>query len=163
MTNILTLQLDPHSQTHFESMRQQYFPPERNQIPAHLTLFHTLPDTPAASATLQQVAAKHKPFPMQVTGLRSLGKGVAYKLASPQALALHAELSAAFADDLSPQDKQRFMPHVVIQNKATPEQARLLLATLTAGFQSFQVQAIGLELWHYLGGPWQLAETIPFV
>ena len=163
MTNILTLQLDPASHTHFESLRQKHFPPERNQIPAHLTLFHTLPDTPQASATLHQIAAQHKQFAMQVTGLRSLGKGVAYKLAAPQALALHAQLSTAFADDLSPQDKQRFMPHVVIQNKATPEQARQLLAQLTASFKSFQTQAIGLELWHYLGGPWQLAETIPFV
>lgn len=45
MTAILTLHLDPTAQSRFEALRQRHYPPERNQIPAHLTLFHTLPDT----------------------------------------------------------------------------------------------------------------------
>ena len=162
MTNILTLHLDPDSQAFFESMRQKHFPPERNQIPAHLTLFHSLPDTDAIAQTLGEAAERQPPFRIAITGLRSLGKGVAYKVASPPLLHLHAELASAFADHLTPQDTQRFIPHIVIQNKATPEQARKLLSELERTFHALEADAIGLDLWHYLGGPWELAHTFPF-
>jgi 2'-5' RNA ligase len=161
MTNILTLHLDPTSQTHFEALRQQHFPRERNQIPAHLSLFHSLPDTPEITHTLATVSAR-EPFPLQVTGLRSLGRGVAFTIASGDLQTLHAHLSTAFAAHLIPQDRQRFNPHIVIQNKSTPERARDLLAHLQASFTPMSVQAIGLDLWHYLGGPWKLAASFAF-
>ena len=40
---ILTLQLDAESFARFNALRQQYFPPSRNYLEAHLTLFHALP------------------------------------------------------------------------------------------------------------------------
>ena len=162
MTNVLTLRLDEGSQMFFESQRQKYFPAARNQVPAHLSLFHTLPDEASISDTLAAVAGRQTSFPLAVTGLRSLGRGVAYKVASAELLSLAGELAASFADHLSAQDKQRFSPHIVIQNKATPEAARALLAELERSFHALEAQAIGLDLWHYLGGPWQLAETFSF-
>ena len=160
-TDVLTLRLDPASQAHFEAMRQRHFPPERNQIPAHLTLFHTLPQTPEITACLA-AAAQIPPFELQVTGLRSLGRGVAYTLASPALEALHRKLSDAFAVHLTAQDRQKFQPHIVIQNKATAERARALLAELKASFRPFTVHAEALDLWHYLNGPWQHERTFPF-
>ena len=157
----MTLQMEEKAQAFFEEMRRRYFPAERNQIGAHLTLFHTLPEAHELAETLRRVAGRSR-FSMRVTGLRSLGRGVAYKLASGELLGLHAELSGAFVDHLTAQDRQRFMPHVVVQNKATPEAARALLAELERGFVPFEVEATGLELWNYLGGPWRLAEAFPF-
>lgn len=162
MTDVLTLRLDPESQAHFEQLRQTHFPPERNHIPAHLTLFHTLPDEPALLQVLELEAGKQEPFSLPVTGLRSLGKGVAYTLASSSLLSLHARLAAAFAPHLTAQDRQKLQPHIVVQNKVTPAAARSLLADLQASFLPMYVQAVGLDLWHYLGGPWQLARTLPF-
>ena len=162
MTNLLTLRLDGDSQQFFEAMRQQHFPPERNQIPAHLTLFHSLPDTDEIDQVLSTLAAQQPPFVLTINGLRSLGKGVAYKVSSPPLLALHHQLAEAFAEHLTPQDRQRFQPHIVIQNKATPEAARALLAELERSFHALLADATGLDLWHYLGGPWQLAHTFPF-
>jgi hypothetical protein len=52
MITILTLQLDPTAQAHFEALRQQHFPPALNHIPAHLTLFHQLPDSDETLALL---------------------------------------------------------------------------------------------------------------
>ena len=138
MTDILTLRLDEVSQAHFEQMRQLYFPPERNVIPAHLTLFHTLPRTPEIAAALEQIAGQTTSFMMNVNGLRSLGRGVAYTLTSPEATALQKRLSAAFDQHLTPQDRQKFQPHVVIQNKAASDAARTLLALLQPGFQPFR-------------------------
>ena len=160
-TDILTLALDSASQEHFEQMRQQHYPAELNRIGPHLTLFHTLPESERIRTELQAAVAR-QPFTMRVTGLRSLGKGVAYTLESPELLALHRRLSTAFAEHLSPQDQQKFQPHVVIQNKATGDEARALKALLTAGFRTFDVEAVGLDLWRYLRGPWQLRERFPF-
>ncbi len=162
MTDILTLQMDQASQAHFEEMRQRYFPPELNLIPAHLTLFHTLPSTPEVIEVLRAAAAGADCFNLNVTGLRSLGRGVAYTLASPELLALHRSLAALFAASLSRQDQQKFQPHVVIQNKSTPAAAKELLAGLQAGFRSFAVRAEGLDLWHYRNGPWEHAKSFAF-
>lgn len=162
VTGIVTLRMDAASQAFFERMRRQHFPPERNQIAAHLTLFHTLPDTAEIREVLHWFATQQPAFYMSVTGLRSLGRGVAYVLKSPELEALHVELAQAFHDHLSPQDRQKFMPHVVIQNKAQPEQARSLLTQLQSTFKPFKVQAEALDLWHYLNGPWQAAKSFPF-
>lgn len=162
MVDILTLRLDEPSQQHFDSLRQQYFPPERNQIPAHLTLFHALPAEPEIAAHLAEAAGTCAGFTLRVTGVRSLGKGVAYKLAAPELQLLHADLATHFADVLISQDKARLQPHVVVQNKTTAAAARQLLEQLTQQFEPWVVTAEGLDLWHYLGGPWQHVHTFPF-
>lgn len=162
ITNVLTLRLDGESQAHFEGLRQQYFPPERNQIPAHLTLFHTLPDEAELMEILEREAEAQPPFSLAVTGLQSLGKGVAYRLASVNLMAFHGRLAREFAERLTAQDRQPLQPHIVVQNKVTAAVARELLAGLQQTFVPMEVQAVGLDLWHYLGGPWKLAQTFPF-
>lgn len=162
MSNILTLQIDAAGQCFFEALRQEHFPPERNHIAAHITLFHTLPAFPQVSETLAAAAACRSPFPVAVTGLRSLGKGVAYTLVSPLLQVLHRELSDTFKEHLTPQDAQRFQPHIVVQNKVTPGAARALLADLERSFHAVEITAVGLDLWHYLGGPWEHLKTFPF-
>ena len=163
MTYIVTLQMDDASQAFFEGMRRKHFPPERNQIGAHLTLFHTLPETGEVAEALRWIGDHHSVFAMEVTGLRSLGRGVAYTLRSVELAARHAELAEVFRDHLTPQDKQKFSPHVVVQNKVTGEAARKLLEELQGDFKPFTVWGIGFELWKYLGGPWELVERFGFV
>ena len=162
MTNVLTLRLDPESQTLFDRLRQRHFPPDRNVISAHVTLFHALPNESWVAQQLAGSAEKQCSFSLAVTGLRSLGKGVAYRLASTTLLHLHSELTRAFQAELIPQDMQRFQPHVVVQNKVTPAAARELLSVLEAQFVPWTVQARGLDLWHYRGGPWEHARTFLF-
>ncbi len=161
MSTILTLRLDPASQAHFNAMRRAHYPPSLNVIEAHLTLFHTLPEPHTLAPDLEP-CAERSPFSLRATGLRPLGRGVAYTLASRDLLTLHAGLATAFADHLTPQDRQRFQPHIVVQNKVTPEVARALLARLQHDFQPLDVEAIGLDLWHYRNGPWEPAGFWPF-
>ena len=163
MTCIVTLRLDEASQEHFERLRQLHFPAARNLIPAHLTLFHRLPDVLEVRTALAEVAGWEPAFPVDVTGVRSLGYGVAYTLTSPVLQRVHGELAAVFESWLSAQDRQRFAPHIVVQNKATAEAARVLLGELRQGFQPMRVKACGLDLWEYLGGPWRWLETFQFV
>lgn len=154
MSCVLTLALDDASQQRFEELRQRHFPPELNRIPAHLTLFHTLPEDDAVTRVLEEIASRQHAFLLQVAEVRSIGRGVAFFLESPQAKALHRQLSAAWTEHVSAQDRQGFRPHVVAQNKVAPQLARETLTLLQAGFQPWTCRAVGLDLWRYLGGPW---------
>lgn len=67
-----------------------------------------------------------------------------------------------FAAWLTPQDRQKFQPHVTIQNKVTPEAARELLERLSDTWEPVTAQGRGLQLWRYRGGPWEGAGTFLF-
>lgn len=162
MSCVLTLTLDDAAQEHFEALRQQWFPPERNQIPAHLTLFHMLPDAEETAAALDKIARETRPFSMVVNELRSLGRGVAYFLDSHEAKSLHRNLSGVFAEHLSTQDRHGFRPHVVVQNKVDSRQARETLAILSADFAPWRCEAVGMDLWFYQGGPWLHLQRFAF-
>ena len=160
---IVTLALDPENQARFEAERRRHFPARLNRIPAHVSLFHALPgeELPAIEAALRRLAERTAVFPVQVYDLMRLGRGVAYALRSPELEALHAELRAAWLPSLSRQDLQPFRPHVVIQNKVDPGEARALHDRLAAGFRPWTAEAASLLLWRYEGGPWTAAGEFP--
>jgi 2'-5' RNA ligase len=161
---ILTLRLDPASFTRLDTLRQAHFPAERNHLSAHLTLFHALPGDMLAevSANLAVLAAGMAPLPLAFTGLRSLGRGVAVVVESDGLVALRGLLARSWHGVLGAQDRQGFRPHVTVQNKVAPEQARALMQQLEAGFTPWQGQGEGLDLWHYRGGPWEPAAGFAF-
>lgn len=144
-------------QAAFDRLRTAYFPPERNQLAAHLTLFHHLP--PAVLPELKQrlsAATRGVRAPQaEVVGLMNLGRGVAIGIVSPELEHIRAELAAAFAPLLTPQDRAGWRPHVTVQNKVAPAEARATLAELEAGFRRHPVQVAGLAAWYYRGGPWE--------
>jgi 2'-5' RNA ligase len=160
---VVTLLLDDEAQQRFDRLRAEHFPPERNHLAAHVTLFHALPgeQLDAVIAGLA-AAAEREPFGVDVTGVRFLGRGVAYSLASPQLAELRDGLAAAWAPWLTRQDRQRHAPHVTVQNKVDPAVARALHERLFAGFAPYRVRARGLGLWRYLGGPWEPVAELPF-
>ena len=161
---ILTLQMDEHSSSVFEHLRQEHFPPDRNLIPAHLTLFHKLPAQAEDSIrkVLEDLVQTQLPLRMEATSLRFLGRGVAYVITSPTLLALRATLAERWSEWLTAQDRQPFKPHVTIQNKAPAIEARALYNRLSLEFQQFAVDGTGLLLWKYIGGPWEPIRRYPF-
>jgi len=158
---ILTLRLDDSSQAYFDELRERYFPPDRNFLKAHLTLFHKLPDQPDTLEYFNNL--QYGTFEMKVIGLRHLGAGVAYQIESPELQQLRKEVGVYFWPVLSPQDRQAFKPHITIQNKVTPEASKALLRQLSAPFKPFTVNGIGLDLWEYLGGPWRHNFSYDFI
>ncbi|WP_375417614.1 2'-5' RNA ligase family protein [uncultured Hymenobacter sp.] len=165
---ILTLALDPESQAFFDELRQRHFPPQRNFLSAHLTLFHALPGAAEAtiSAYLQATAAAHGPLALAVAGVQFMGQGVMYKLESPDLRRLHKTLQTAWQTEfgfaLSGQDRQPLHPHITVQNKVTPAVARALHEELSAGFQPFTAGGVALRLWAYKGGPWEEKGSFAF-
>jgi len=161
---ILTLALDAVTQSHFDRLRAVYFPAARNYLSAHLTLFHhLLPEYEAAiMAAIAAACATHAPLTLTVTRPMSLGRGVAYALDAPALVAIHRALAAQWWSWLTPQDRQTLTPHITIQNKVPPAEARALYERLRGEFTSFTAMGEGLSLWRYRGGPWEFVRTDAF-
>ena len=140
----------------FDGLRRTHFPPERNQLAAHLTMFHHL--APSLEGELKRRLsdeARGQAAPAAwIGGLMSLGGGVAYRIESPDLEQIRTRLAQAFAPMLTPQDAAGWRPHVTIQNKAEPAVARALLAQLEASFRPRPIVVAGLASWWYRGGPW---------
>ncbi|WP_296164696.1 2'-5' RNA ligase family protein [uncultured Brevundimonas sp.] len=152
---IVTAALDEGSFAWFDDLRQAHFPRHRNQVPAHVTLFHALPGQNEREIVgiLRAACQQRRPFPIDVRGPWSLGRGVAYRLASPDLEALRSELADVFGPWLTRQDQAPYRPHITVQNKVEPDDARTLLEHLQQTFEPFDILAEGLLLWRYLGGP----------
>ncbi len=153
---IVTLEIDAKSFHRFDTLRRQHFPTERNFLPAHLTLFHHLPrvDRVAIVGVLEEEADRQPKMELTVQSVRSLGRGVAFEIASDALQLLHRKLAARWDAWLTPQDRQQFRPHITVQNKVPPEKARALLDEIRAKFVPCSALGEGLLLWEYLGGPW---------
>ncbi len=153
---ILTLKMDDPSQERFDRLREEHFPRERNFIPAHLTLFHKLPGDREGEIVeaLQDFCRGQEPFSLIATGLVFMGRGVGYRLESPALPTVRKKLADGWWAWLGAQDRKGFRPHVTVQNKVPPEEARALHRRLEGSFSPFEVGAEGLLLWRYFGGPW---------
>ena len=141
----------------FDALRRQHFPPERNQLDAHLTMFHHL--APSLESELKRRLAGEsrgvKAPAARLAGLITLGAGVAFRIESPDLADIRDRLADAFAPMLTPQDRAGWRPHVTVQNKVQPAEAKALLRTLELDFSPRPVVIAGLASWRYRGGPWE--------
>lgn len=153
---IVTAALGPEDFAWLDGQRRAYFPPERNQLAAHLTMFHALP--PSAEAEAARVLAREaaaSPPVAKVAGLMNLGRGVAYRIVSDDLEAIRRAVAEHFHGFLTAQDSQGWRPHVTVMNKAEPAAAKAVLRELEARFTPRPLRIAGLELHRYLGGPWE--------
>ena len=164
MALILTLGFDPDSFARLEPLRQRYFPPARNFIPVHVTLFQQLPesDLNRVIGTLAHTAMGEAPLPFRTTGILDFGGGAAVDLECAPACALQTRLRNAWSDILTDSDDRARKLHVTIQNKADRDTAKVTQEALRTDFQPWDGVFDNLLLWHYRGGPWERAGTFPF-
>jgi hypothetical protein len=125
-------------------------------VPAHLTLFRTLPPSAEEEVrrSLSRAACAAAPA-AEVSGVMDLDRGVALRISSPELDAMRDELAADFRGLLGAQDQGGWAPHVTIQNKANPRQARALLRDMRASFEPRPIEITGLQLIRYLEGEWE--------
>ena len=141
--------------TWLDRLRRAHYPPARNRLSAHLTLFQHLPPSLAPELKQRLTEAAKSPRPRtEAAGLLDLGQGVAVRIVSPDLEAIRAELADAFASLLMPQDKAGWRPHVTIQNKVPVAEARTLRGALAADFTPREVTIEGLAAWSYRDGLW---------
>jgi len=154
---IVTAMLPDDLHSWATGLRRDYFPPERNYLEAHVTLFHALP--PSSESELRDCLATlvrdHPPVPARLCGIMKLGKGTALKLESEGMVSLWEDLADRFHGLLTPQDEHRPRLHVTIQNKVSLEEAKALQAELGPLVTPRDFTFAGFALHAYRGGPWE--------
>lgn len=156
---IVTATMGAADQRFFDMLRAAHFPPERNYLTAHITLFHQLPPSALGEldGLIRRIAADTPPPAARLRELYSLGKGVAYRIDSPDLLAIRDRIAEHFTGMLTAQDQGTPRLHITVQNKVAPSEARTLLAELAADFVPRPLTITGLAAQHYRGGPWEAA------
>jgi hypothetical protein len=160
---VVTAELDEQSFAWLDGLRRAHFPPERNHLAAHLTLFHALPGALHDQVGAELLAVSTTAVTIDGVAARwmLLGRGVAMALEAPALVALRAQLAHRLAGVLTRQDAGGFRPHVTVQNKVTPEEVRALKARLDASHTPRAVRIPALRLWRYDGGPWEFVQRFP--
>ena len=92
---LLTLSIDGAAHEYFNTLRQKYFPADRNFLDAHAMLFHQLPaDEESIIIDIETIASQYQPMMLKIPALSSIGNGVAFKIASAELQQLHRQLQA---------------------------------------------------------------------
>jgi hypothetical protein len=139
-----------------DALRRKHYPPERNRVPAHLTLFRTLPPSAEAEVMRRLARAVSGPRPRaELAAPMDFDGGVALRVRSPELEAVRAELADEFHGLLTAQDLGLWTPHVTIQNKVEPREARKLLRQLKATFEPRPIAIGGIQLVRYSPGEWE--------
>lgn len=156
---ILTALLPKDMAAWATALRTEHFPPERNYLNAHVTLFHAIPAQCEGelSDLLKRIVADNPPPHARLEGIMSLGGGTALKLASEAMLHHREDIADHFTGMLTGQDQHKPRLHVTIQNKVTSTKSKELQAEMTmdqtAEPRDFAFR--GFALFHYRGGPWE--------
>jgi len=146
-----------------DGLRRAHYPPEKNRLRAHVTLFHALP--PSAEGEVRRLLgelAKGAPPRARITGVWDMGTGTAFDIASEGMAALHAQMAERLHGLLGWQDDRQLRLHVTIQNKVTREAAKALQAELKVTFEprTFRFHGFGLYAWDE--GLWRPIADYPF-
>ncbi|MBE1529444.1 hypothetical protein GGC65_003900 [Sphingopyxis sp. OAS728] len=155
----MTATMGAADQLHFNNLRAAHFPPDRNHLPAHITLFHQLPPSCLGEldGLLRRISADTPPPAASLREIYSLGGGVAFRIESPDLLAIREQIADHFTGMLTAQDQGTPRLHITVQNKVAPAEARALIAELAENFHPRPLSIVGLAAHHYRGGPWEPA------
>ena len=100
---ILTAALPPDLAGFAEGLRRAHYPPEKNHLHAHVTLFHAF--APSLREELRdfipRIAAEFAVPRGAVKGVMGLGKGTAIALDAPQLLTLRKGIAEHFHGSLT--------------------------------------------------------------
>lgn len=160
---IVTAELGRADFAWLDGQRRRHFPPERNMIDAHLTMFHALPPSLEEEVRGQlRAATLTSPPAATIASLMNLGGGVAYRIISPALDSIRDDIASHFHGALTAQDAGGWRAHVTIQNKVTSSAAKTLYDQLHRDFRPRPLAIAGLALHRYLGGPWETLALYAF-
>jgi len=152
---LITAELPPDLFAWADQLRRAHYPPERNRLGAHVTLFHGLPPSVESEVRrlLGEMAAREPPE-ASISGLMDLGQGTAFTVESPEMEALHGELAERLHGLIQQKDTRPLRLHITVQNKVSRSEARALQADLAASFQAQRFRFRGLVLSHWREELW---------
>ncbi len=146
-----------------DGLRRIHYPPERNRLRAHVTLFHALP--PSAEAEIRRLLgdlARGKAPDARISGIMNLGTGTAFDVDSTGMVDLHAIMADRLHGLLTMQDDRKLRLHITVQNKVEPAVAKALQAELGQSLErrAFRFRGFGLYAWE--DGLWREIAQYPF-
>lgn len=146
------------------ALRRAHFPPGRNYLDAHVTLFHALPPQceSEVQGLLSTVAGELAPVDATLDRVMPLGRGTAFAIESTGMLRLRRRIADHFHGMLTAQDQHRPRLHVTVQNKVSAVDARVLQAEFATSFAPRCFVFRGLGLYRYRGGPWEAVREFAF-
>ena len=147
-----------------DALRRDHFPPERNHLHAHVTLFHSFAPSlfEELKHVLPRIAGQYAAPEAELTGLMNLGRGTALAIRSEGMLAIRARIAELFHGALTAQDLHEPRLHITIQNKVSKQDARDLQRELADKIEPRRFAFTGLELHIYRGGPWEPIRDFAF-
>ena len=160
---IVTADFAPSDFAWLEGLRRAHYPAERNRVPVHLTMFQGLP--PSAVDEVRHQLALHSAAPpprATIAGLMNLTNGVAFRVVSDDLEGIREAIADHFHGLLCAPDAAGWRPHVTIQNKVAPKEAKALLDQLERKFRPKPLGIAGLSVHRYRGGPWETLGTYKF-
>ena len=160
---LITAELPPQVLGWADALRREHYPPERNRLRAHVTLFHALP--PSAEDEVRRLLGllARNPAPSAtITGVMKLARGTALDIASPAMVELHGLIAERLHGLLGPQDARRLRLHITIQNKVQPREAKALQTEMGRNLEprAFRFRGFGLYAWKE--GLWYPIADYPF-
>ena len=161
---IVTAELPPDLLAWADALRRAHYPPERNKLAAHVTLFHSF--APSLREELPRVlaamAAEFASPEASLDGVMDLGSGTALAVRSPAMLAVRAAIAEHFHGMLTAQDRHEPRLHITIQNKVSRAEAKALQAQLAAELKPRRFGFSGLGLHLYRETHWERVGRWPF-
>jgi 2'-5' RNA ligase len=161
---ILTLEMDGEAFAALDGLRRRYYAPERNLVPAHITLFYALSGEHGREikGVLAQIVSAQKPIEIAPGEVKAMENGVAIFPHSPQLAALRQGLAREWWPWLGEQDKAGFRPHVTIQTTLDEAEVFRTRQAIAATFRLPRIKGVGLHLWRYRDGPWESERVFRF-
>ena len=160
---IVTAELGQDDFAWLEGLRRAHYPADRNRVPAHLTMFHSLPPSAEREVRARLSELANAPPPRaRIEGLMDLGGGVAFRVVSDDLDRIRDRLAEMLRGLLGAQDAGGWRPHVTIQNKVPPRTPRAVPIELQRRFGGRPLAIRGLGLHRYRDGPWEPVAVFPF-
>ena len=154
---IVTAELPSDVHSWADGLRRAHYPPERNKLAAHVTLFHALAPSLREELVplLARMAGDYAPPEARISGLMDLGGGTAFRIDSPGMAEIREDIAEHFHGALTAQDNQALRLHITVQNKVERAAAKALQAALATQQIERRFRFAGLGLHLYRGGPWE--------
>lgn len=161
---IVTAELPDDVLAWADGLRRAHYPPARNWLKAHVTLFHSFAPSlwEELPRFLSAMTGEFAPPQAEVTGLMDLGEGTAIALRSDSLLAVRQRIADHFWDMLTRQDQGGKKLHITIQNKVSRREALALQQSLAPVLQRRKFAFVGLALHIYRTPHWEAVQTWKF-
>jgi hypothetical protein len=161
---LITAELPPDVLAWADAIRRTHYPPARNRLRAHVTLFHGLPPSAADQVRrlLGEVAGGTEPPEARIAGLMDLGRGTAFAVECPGMVSLHEQLAESLHGLIQQKDAREPALHITFQNKVERTDAQALQAGLRARFEPRRFRFRGFGLYGWDGELWKFERLFSF-